>query len=64
MGPIACPETMVDKYQSTLCNITEEWKSQPNFTADRNNFTRVIIFLDFNKAHILIEGILLSVGTR
>jgi hypothetical protein len=61
MGQIGSPETMVSKYQSTLCNIPEERGPQPNFTAYRNNFTRIIIFLDFNKAYILIEGILLCV---
>jgi len=26
MGPTGCPETSVTKFQSTLCNIPEEWK--------------------------------------
>lgn len=27
MGPISCPETSVPNYQSTLCDIPEEWRS-------------------------------------
>jgi len=28
MGPIGCPETSVDNYHSTLCNIPEECRSR------------------------------------